>query len=218
MSVRFAGSAAAAVLLAAAGWAGPGAAATIDCASGPVDRSGFVQSSYDCSGVQGASTPDAVDGLFGHSGWAAHGALSIPKKKFSGGSDGGLSIAGGNLSGGWSIDAGLLDDYESVMLVLIGGKKKNPDMMAYLVDAAEGTFDSPFLKGKKAKQQKITGFMLFLGAEREAGPFGPFDGEDPGYDGNDDYPAPVPLPAAGLLMLGALGGLGLLARRRRRAA
>lgn len=30
--------------------------------------------------------------------------------------------------------------------------------------------------------------------------------------------APIPLPAAGFLMLGALGGLGLLSRRRRKAA
>lgn len=215
MRVRFAGSVAAALLLAAAGWAGPGAAATIDCTSGPVDRSGFVQSSYDCSGVQGAASPGAAQGLFGHSGWAEHGAIAVPKGSFSGGSDGGLAIAGGNLSGGWSIDADLLDAYESVMLVLTGGKKKSPDMMAYLVDAAEGTYDSPFLKGRKARQLKITGFMLFLGPERQAEPPG---GEDPGYDGNGDYPAPVPLPAAGLLMLGALGGLGLLARRRRRAA
>lgn len=218
MRIHFAGSAAAAVLLAAAGWAlpaGQAAAATIDCASGPVDRSGFVQSSYDCSGVYGGSSADDAQGLFGHSGWAEHGTIMIPKKGFSGGSDGGLDIAGGNLSGGWSIDAGLLDAYESVMLVLMGGKKKSPDMMAYLVDAAEGTYDSPFLNGKKAKQLKISGFMLFLGPERQVGPPG---GEDPGYDGNGDYPAPVPLPAAGLLMLGALGGLGLLARRRRRAA
>ncbi len=207
------------MVLAVVGWAGPGAAATIDCASGPVDRSGFVQSSYDCSGVQGAASPDAAQGLFGHSGWAGHGAIAIPKKNFSGASDGGLSITGGNLSGGWSIDAGLLDAYESVMLVLTGGKKKSPDMMAYLVDAEGGTYDSPFLKGKKAKPQKITGFMLFLGPEREDAPLARVAPEaDPGYDGNGDYPAPVPLPAAGLLMLGALGGLGLLARRRRRAA
>jgi len=206
--------------------AGHATAATIDCASGPVDRSGFVASSYDCSGVYGASMPESVEGLFDHSGWVGHGTISVPKKRFSGGSDGGLSILGNNISGTWSIDPTLLDDYESVMLVMFGGKKKRTDMMAYLVDGSEGEFSSPFLKGKKGnKQLKIRGFMLFLGAPREEEPTGlTLLGEDPGHDGreeypgNDDYPTPVPLPAAGFLMLGGLGALGLMARRRRRAA
>ena len=37
------------------------------------------------------------------------------------------------------------------------------------------------------------------------------------FSATPDVPAPVPLPAAGLLMLGALGGLGIAARRRKDA-
>ena len=37
------------------------------------------------------------------------------------------------------------------------------------------------------------------------------------FSATPDVPAPVPLPAAGLLMLGALGGLGVAARRRKTA-
>lgn len=37
------------------------------------------------------------------------------------------------------------------------------------------------------------------------------------FSATPDIPAPVPLPAAGLLMLGALGGLGVAARRRKTA-
>lgn len=192
----------------------PLTAATIDCGAGPVDRSGFISASYGCSGIQGVSSRAAVAGLFGQDGWVEHGAIDIPKKRFSGGSDGGLSIAGSNLSGLWSIEQGLLDSYESVMLVLVGGKKKSPDMMAYLLEGEAGTYSSPFLKGKRGtKAMKISQFMLFLG---DPNPETPILAEELGYQSQTggDYPAVVPLPATALLLIGALGGLGLAARRR----
>lgn len=96
------------------------------------------------------------------------------------------------LSGTWSVDswAGI----GQAMLVLKGGN----GFAAYLLDLTAGLTGGwntqALTVGRNDNQPALSHVSLYT------------------------TPAPIPLPAAGFLLLGALGGLGVMARRRRRTA
>jgi len=94
--------------------------------------------------------------------------------------------------GNWSVTN--WDGVGQAMLVLKGGDS----FAAYLLNILAGTngqWSTQALEvGQNFNQPEISHVSLYT------------------------TPAPIPLPAAGFLLIGALGGLGLAARRRRRGA
>jgi len=100
------------------------------------------------------------------------------------------------LSGSWSFtlpSAGAGFSWTNVILAFkagSGGKKLNPDWAAFVIpnSVISGTWA---FSGKQA----LSHVNLYA----------------------QSVPAPIPLPAAGFLLLGALGGLAVLRRRRREA-
>ena len=105
-----------------------------------------------------------------------------------------LAYNAGNLTGTWSVTswAGIGD----AMLVVKGGR----GFSGYKIDTSKGLFGSwstASLTNRGGNQPAISHMTLYATLA--------------------DNPAPIPIPAAGFLLLGALGGLAAL-RRRRRAA
>lgn len=199
---------AAAAVLAAGMWgANPATAASLDCSDPLVDPdvSLNVTPNIGCEVLTSADNDsnEAVSGMFGIADWNRIAKVEpLPGADPAG--DPLLTISGDDEGGTWSIAQSVLDTYENVMLIFKGGNNALPEaVVGYLIQVANGNFNSPFFdiqqgQGPNAgefKVKEISHVSLYV-----------------------SNMAPIPLPAAGFLMLGALGGLGLLARRRRRAA
>jgi hypothetical protein len=114
------------------------------------------------------------------------------------GSNNGLTITGTQQEGTWTIAQSIFDAWQRVMLVFKGGNDNNTfpgSVVGYLIQDLTGDYESPLLNSRNFNPRDISHVSLYVST-----------------------PSPIPLPAAGVLLIGALGGLGLLARRRRAAA
>lgn len=135
--------------------------------------------------------PLPAGGLFGTNTWDEAARVNEPAT-----SAGILSVAynfpvgSGLRSGTWSVTNWV--GIGSAMLVV----KSSNEFIAYLLDISAGTsgsWNTAGLTNKNGVQQEVSHITLYT------------------------TPAAIPLPAAGWALLAALGGLGLVARRRRAA-
>lgn len=147
------------------------------------------QDSYGGGGITNVNDPDGdssdgMEGIFGISTWSEIARIDAP-----GTSDGILSMTYTNgKSGGWSVSswAGIAQ----AMLVVKGSN----GFIAYLMDlsSTSGTWNTVGLLNNGGRQPDISHLTLYT----------------------TSGPAPIPLPAAGFLLLGALGGLAALRRKK----
>jgi hypothetical protein len=158
-------------------------------------------------GCEGSSStsftqPQNLD-IFGKTGW-----LQIAKlESTSPGSPANLDTAGvtfkstsvtGNFSGTWSVAQSVYDNYSYVAIVMNDGNHNPHPTIAYLVTALGGTWITPWVHRIHDTLENSLSNVQFVGIRGET--------------------TVIPLPAAGWLILAGLGGLGLVARRRSRAA
>lgn len=131
---------------------------------------------------------DDVSGVFGILDWEF-----VAKIDGLDGTDGPLTLIGDAISGEWFIDASIFDLWDNVMITFKGPNKAEPEtVVAYLVNTTNGSYSTPFFKTEGGTQpQEISHVSLFVSG-----------------------PAVIPVPAAGFLLLGALGGLAALRRRK----
>ncbi len=109
-----------------------------------------------------------------------------------------LATPVGAKSGVWSVST--FNNWTKAALVVKGGAEA---WVAYLLDVTKlsGTWTTNDILNSGGKQPDISHLSLYVGGEQV----------------NPPPPAPVPLPAAGLLLVGAVGGLAALRRRKARA-
>ena len=129
-------------------------------------------------------------------------SLSLTGGTLAGGADG---AGTGDLGGLWSIISNAFDLYDDIMIVFKSASAEiiDPNMyVAYLLTdgTTSGAYQSPFINTKNGNLVDISHVSIYYRG-----------------DGDDGTP-PVPLPAAGFLLLGAMGGLGVAGWRRRRKA
>jgi len=187
-----------------------GAAQALTLLDGPGCDTSQLTTSDDCAGTySGNDANQNLDGLFGQSDWE-----EIAKVDSDQGTDGILTVTAnqpapellnlvaqveteedeGATGGGWSVTG--WDGWSTVMAVLKGGNS----FSAYLLDLTDtsGQWNTLGLaKGNGKPGPGLSHFTLY------------------GIEGQTPPPSTIPLPAAGWLMLGAIGGLGLAARRRK---
>ncbi|HEX9858708.1 MAG TPA: VPLPA-CTERM sorting domain-containing protein [Paracoccaceae bacterium] len=189
----------AAALIAGVTWSSSASAASVACDTLAPDVTNMVTPNIGCEALTSADNDSnaAVSGMFGVTDW-----MQIAKVDPVPGTDGGLTIGGDEQEGTWSISGAILAAYESIMLIFKGGDQALPTaVVGYLINTSPGVYTSPFYDiqpgGPLAgtfRIKDISHISLYVA-----------------------NPSPIPLPAAGILLIGALGGLGLL-RRRRKAA
>lgn len=189
-----------------------GTCAVVNFTIGDLDAS-------ECNGAFGANESNSdLDGIFDFAGWKEIVKVDAPA---SSGTANGVTLTltdNGSTSGTWSVDD--WGGFTTVMAILKGG----PSFSAYLLDTTAG------IGGKWTTEGLLTGG----GPQRTVGIIGnnPRKQRDtsPGlshmtlysYGGatagavSDEItgPAPVPLPAAGWLLLAGLGGLAAPRRRK----
>jgi len=156
------------------------------------DVTNRVQVNIGCEVLEGVGNdqpPSVVDGMFGYD-WDR-----IAKTDIIPGSDGPLTIGGDEITGTWSIAQSVFDMYKHVMLMFKGGNVAEPgSLIGYLVNTTSGTFDTPFFMPPRLGEGEISHVSLYVSGM--------------------NVPE-IPLPAAGFLMLGAIGGLAAIRRRRK---
>lgn len=170
------------------------------------DASGKLSGSVECAGNTsgGAANPGLSDfnGLFGIDGW-----VEIAKESSStGGAN--LDAAGvtflsdnNNFSGSWSITQSVLNLYTTIAIIMKDGNMAPAPTIAYKVDASSfsgidfaGTWSTPWVN-IHGKENNSLSNVRFIGS-------GPA--------------TPIPLPAAGWLLISVFGGLGLANHMRRK--
>lgn len=159
--------------------------------------------SYNGNNLQN-DTVDLVEGLFGED-WHYVATLNTPGSYVvdDKDSDPGLTASGGT-SGTWGVDDFL--GYETVMIVIKGGDSFAAYLFEDVGDAVAGTFSTASLIAGQCPKKN--------GGPCNTGPG--LSHISLYVTGNPIVPPPVPVPAAGVLLLSGLAGLPLLKRRRRR--
>jgi hypothetical protein len=124
----------------------------------------------------------------------------IGKHDFDGGAAEGtapvIGLGSNAQVGTFSIDAGLWDLFGEVMAIFKSGNETF--LTGYLLNTGDTEFDYA---------------SMFLQFDKDGKPKDPKDISHISLYGRGD-PSPVPVPAAGLLLIGALGGLAALRRRK----
>ncbi|MGI9393373.1 MAG: VPLPA-CTERM sorting domain-containing protein [Boseongicola sp.] len=106
-----------------------------------------------------------------------------------------LLLVGTQLGGAWSINPNAPSLYEHVMLVFKGGAgNTDPDKyVGYLLNETSGEYASPFINPNNENRKNISHVSVYVrGIQVEI----------------------IPIPAAGFLLIGGLGGLMALRRRK----
>ncbi|WP_370692982.1 VPLPA-CTERM sorting domain-containing protein [Pseudotabrizicola sp.] len=154
------------------------------------------------SGNDSAALLNSVmpSGLFGLTGWEL-----IARDNDLNGTDTGdasaLTVSGSLTSGFLTLAASLYSTYSDIVIVLKAGGGFDPEFwVAYKAVAGTTSFEyaSIFTKLNGAGKT-VTGEISHISV----------------YGVPGDTPSPVPLPAAGWLMIAGLGGLAALRRRKR---
>jgi hypothetical protein len=177
------------------------------------DATNKLTANIGCVGIDGigSSNPGAGDlvGMFGQDSWGLIQKFDVAEGPVSvNGSANGFSFSSSdqNYSGTWSISQALLDSWNFLAIILKDGNQDPIPTLAYLVNTSAGTWVTPWANQKCTK-----------GPEGECGDWDPLNSLSNvqlWVSGEKIEPPPVPLPAAGFLMIGALGGLAVFRRRR----
>ncbi len=120
------------------------------------------------------------------------------------GSNANFSVSGGTASGLWSLTNAAWESFGEFLMIFKAGQEQNTEpseFVGYILAGQRGTWQSPLLNANNANPRGLSNVELF--ARGDAPPPPP----PPSY---------IPLPAAGWLLLTALGGLGVAGLRRRR--
>ncbi|HEX9857508.1 MAG TPA: VPLPA-CTERM sorting domain-containing protein [Paracoccaceae bacterium] len=194
---------AAAALAAGIAWSGA-ASAAVYTSSGTCTVSDLTVAADDCFGtvLPVPTNVDTVDlnadtfggllGLFGNTNWSF---LTKVETGAGGGTTEGTDIGltldpdTGGAPGSWEVNPGSLSGYDFIAIIL----KQGRTWAAYLYEGVipeSGDWTSDAF----AQDDGLSHFSIYTGPV-----------------------TPIPLPAAGFLLIGALGGLGVIARRRKTA-
>jgi hypothetical protein len=168
-------------------------AATVACNTLIPDATGNLTPNAGCQAFEDTSDPDPADfdGLFGYDDWVE--LAKIDANDIDGNSsDGGFTFTStdGNKTGTWSVTG-----YTGpLVIVLKDGNQAPAPTLLYLLDGTSGTWSSPWVNSNTGESVASLSNVQLWGLEVR--------------------PPPIPVPAAGILLVTALGGLGFLARRK----
>lgn len=143
-----------------------------------------------------------ADALHGYTDWIFAGKHNFGDDNETGDANIGFATSGGLQSGTWEIAGNAFSLYEDVMIVIKGGKGNNTqeNYVGYLLSSLLGTTGD-----------YLTPFFTNDGNAKDISHISAYVRGTPTVS---DDPSAIPLPAAGVLLMSALAGLGFMSRRR----
>jgi hypothetical protein len=193
---------------------GAGAATFPACSTLAPDATNKLTANIGCVGIEGIGTSNPGAGdlkfMFGQESWTLVQKFDVLDGPASiNGSANGFSFSSTdkNFTGTWSITQTLLDSWNFLAIVMKDGNQDPIPTLAYRISTLSGTWATPWAK------EVCTGGRVKTCSGWE--PLNSLSNVQLWVSDKKIDTSPVPLPAAGFLMIGALGGLAALRRRRR---